>query len=310
MRALAKEPDERFANATEFAEALDQSLPSDTTEVITRPALPAAMPPRAAKTVMTRQFRAALLPRGFAVAVPIAAVVAFGATMLVQQLGARGHEEAAPAAAAAAQPAGSAIAIVAPRETAPPAPAVAMTQASAAPPVIIERRPPPVMPLVSIKPAASVTPAVSTPVVATAPPTQTTSTAPRDVREADRRRKEAIALSNTHAWRQAIDAWSAFIRDYSGISAAADHAAYYNLGVAHEALRHWSEAAEAFENANRVDGSSGDTSNFIRLGRCYGKIGQWPNAASAYERALRIDPDNQVARTSLLFALQQQPRGH
>jgi eukaryotic-like serine/threonine-protein kinase len=129
-----------------------------------------------------------------------------------------------------------------------------------------------------------------------------------DLVEGDRQRKRALAFSNAHQWSSAISAWREFIRVYSGINVTADHAAYYNLGVAYEALQDWREAADAFERAALADANINDTNNLLRLGRCYGKLGRWPDAVATYERVLRVNPANDTAKRSLLFALQQQPR--
>ncbi|HEX7677203.1 MAG TPA: protein kinase [Thermoanaerobaculia bacterium] len=130
-----------------------------------------------------------------------------------------------------------------------------------------------------------------------------------DLAEGDRQRGKALAFSNAHQWQDAVNAWQQFIRDYSGVKPAADHAAYYNLGVAYESLQNWREAAEAFERATFTSNGSSDTANLLHLGRCYGKLGRWNDAAAAYERVLRVDPQNEIAKRNLPLALQQAPRG-
>jgi eukaryotic-like serine/threonine-protein kinase len=139
----------------------------------------------------------------------------------------------------------------------------------------------------------------------------TSSAAPfkPDLAEGERQRKQALAFSNAHLWQNAVNAWRPFIREYSGVNAAADHAAYYNLGVALESLQNWREAADAYEQAARTNNGDSDTNNLVRLARCYGKLGRWNDAAEAYERVLRLDPQNEVAKRNLPLALQQVPRG-
>jgi tetratricopeptide (TPR) repeat protein len=134
--------------------------------------------------------------------------------------------------------------------------------------------------------------------------------APRgpDLAEGDRARKQALAFSTAHDWSNAVTAWRQFIHDYSGLNAAADHAAWYNLGVAYESLSQWHEAADAFESATLADANINDISNLLHLGRCYGKLNRWTDAVSAYKRATAIDPANEIARRSLVYAQQQGQR--
>jgi serine/threonine-protein kinase len=130
-----------------------------------------------------------------------------------------------------------------------------------------------------------------------------------DLVEGDRQRARALAFSNAHQWQEAAAAWQQFIHDYSGVKPAADHAAYYNLGVAYESLQNWREAAEAFERAIFTNNGGSDTSNQLHLARCYGKLGRWNDAVATYERVLKADPQNETAKRSLPLALQQAPRG-
>ena len=130
----------------------------------------------------------------------------------------------------------------------------------------------------------------------------------RDLSEGDRRRQEALAFSTGRQWENAVIAWRQFIRDYSGINAAADHAAWYNLGVALEELRQWKDAVDAFEHASTIDWQKNDTNNLLRLARCYGKLGRWSDAAVTYQRVLKSDPTNDIARRSLLYIQQQETR--
>jgi tetratricopeptide (TPR) repeat protein len=130
-----------------------------------------------------------------------------------------------------------------------------------------------------------------------------------DLVEGDRQRARALAFSNAHQWQEAATAWQQFIHDYSGVKPAADHAAYYNLGIAYESLQNWHEAAEAFERAAVTNNGSSDTNNQLHLARCYGKLGRWNDAVATYEGVLRSEPQNEIAKRSLPLALQQAPRG-
>jgi serine/threonine-protein kinase len=145
-------------------------------------------------------------------------------------------------------------------------------------------------------------------VVAPPPPSSPVPVTP-DLAEGDRQRARALAFSNAHQWQDAVNAWQQFIRDYSGVKPAADHAAYYNLGVAYESLQNWREAAEAFERATFTSNGSSDAGNLLHLGRCYGKLGRWNDAAATYQRVLSVDPQNEIAKRNLPLALQQAPKG-
>jgi tetratricopeptide (TPR) repeat protein len=128
-----------------------------------------------------------------------------------------------------------------------------------------------------------------------------------DLAEGDRQRRHALAFSTAHQWPSAIAAWRQFLQSYAGVRPAADHAAYYNLGIAYESLREWQEATDAFEHARLADTIGMDTNNLLHLGRCYGKAGRWGEAASTYESILSIDPANDMARRNLAFARRQEP---
>lgn len=149
-------------------------------------------------------------------------------------------------------------------------------------------------------------------VTATSPPMTMTTTvaapppAPalpprRDERELkaaaiERQRREALAFMHASRWPQAAEAWRSYIAAYGGFDRAADHAAYYNLGVAYDALRRWSDAADAFERARASDDGRSDTQTRIHLGRCYGKLGRWKESLAAYDDALQIQPSNAAAQ--------------
>jgi TolA-binding protein len=124
----------------------------------------------------------------------------------------------------------------------------------------------------------------------------------------EQQRKQALAFSVQREWPKAVEAWRQFIHNYSGHDRAADHAAYYNLGVAHEALHNWNEAADALERAWQTDDRKRDTKNLLRLGRCYAKLERWTDSVAMYEEVLRIEPGNAVAKKSLLWAMKQEPR--
>jgi serine/threonine-protein kinase len=229
------------------------------------------------------------------------------------------------------QPSGASIAIVAPTPVAPPPRQPETVAISSAAPVIIDDAPTPV-PLPSPQPPHTVPhiappethPATDSPVGKIAgtttieperhrtvdPPVSQPVAPPQrrlDLAEGDQQRKQALAFSNTHQWSSAVAAWRQFIHDYSGVNLNADHAAYYNLGVAYEALGQWNEAADSFERASLADINFSDANNLLRLGRSYGKVGRWTDAVATYRRVLRVDPANEIAKRSLLFALKQQP---
>lgn len=126
--------------------------------------------------------------------------------------------------------------------------------------------------------------------------------------EGDRQRGRALAFSNAHQWRSAVNAWQQFIREYSGVNSAADHAAYYNLGVAYESLQNWPRAANAFVQAKFNSNGTLDTNTLLHLGRCYGKLNRWADAAATYASVLKVDPQNEVARRNLPLARQRAPR--
>jgi serine/threonine-protein kinase len=232
----------------------------------------------------------------------------------------------APSPAATSQPSGASIAIVAPNPVAPLPRKPETIAVSSAAPVIIDDAP---MPTPQPPPALSHTATPETRPPTDSPVRKTASTTPvepethradppvkqqvappqhrLDLAEGDRQRKQALAFSNDHQWASAVTAWRQFIHDYSGVNLNADHAAYYNLGVAYEALEQWNEAADAFEKANLADANFSDPNTLLRLGRSYGKVGRWTDAEATYRRVLRIDPTNEIAKRSLLFALKRQP---
>jgi len=214
---------------------------------------------------------------------------------------------AAPVRDAASQPAGESIPVEAPlpkTTTHPAIPAPVLVENSVSTTTVASASPLPTNPPV-VAPQPSSGDAI-VPVRITARPTVTSP--PRDLAEGDRARRLALAYSNGHQWQSAVSAWRDFIRDYGGANPAADHAAYYNLGVAHEALQQWNEAASSFERATVADAKVTDTNNLLRLGHVYGKLGRWTDSAATYERVLRIDPANALAKRGLLYAVQQEPR--
>jgi serine/threonine protein kinase len=229
------------------------------------------------------------------------------------------------------QPSGASIAIVAPNPVAPPPRRPEPVAISSAAPVIIDEAPT-TSPLPSSPPPPAVShtappetrPVTDSPVRKIAgtitiepethraadPPVSQQVAPPQhhlDLAEGDHQRKQALAFSNAHQWASAATAWRQFIHDYSGVNLNADHAAYYNLGVAYEALEQWNEAADAFERASLADINFSDPNNLLRLGRSYGKVGRWTDAVATYRRVLRIDPTNEIAKRSLLVALKRQP---
>jgi len=326
LKALEKKPEDRYQTAAEFSDALRHALPATEVIPIAAPApamipaeptvpstFPGRRPPAPATEIITTQTR----PTGrafwllFAAAVVVIAV-ALAAAALFEKLT---HRQDAPpqsvrTTAAVAQPSGASIAIEAP--TPPPtrieSRVVAATELRT-PPAIIEQTNGSMPPKPKKSGTTQTAPAHPVPKTAqTSVPDEASVSNDSTQRfravlvEGDRRRREALALSNAHQWISAVDAWRQFIHDYYGVDHAVDHAAYYNLGVAYEALERWHEAADAFEHATVSDANARDTSNLLRLGRAYGKIGRWPDAVDTFRRVLKVDPANEVARRSLTWA--------
>jgi serine/threonine-protein kinase len=305
LKALAKDPFARYQTASEFAAALQAAVSSanathlrkEATTIVDAP-LPktiSAPPQPAAPTLVSSAPVPTRRSPGTPPVVITLAFVALAALLgaaileLRQILNAR-SQQTTPSG----QAAGTSVAVVAPK------PEVSTTI-----PRDIQ---------VPVQPDTATTTTTSTGIalpLTVITDHQRTDTAPAqvapDLTAGDRQRKEAMALSNAHDWERAVTAWRAFIRDYSGFNAAADHAAYYNLGVAYEALRQWSDAVDSFERAKSTDVTGADTENLLRLARCYGKLGRWPDAVTNYQHVLQIDPTNEVAKRSLPAAQQQSP---
>ena len=123
----------------------------------------------------------------------------------------------------------------------------------------------------------------------------------------EQERRDALALMRDKQWARAAEAWRSYIAAYGGHDRAADHTFYYNLGVSYDALRQWSDAAEAFQRARDLDDRQSDTQTLIHLGRCYGKLGRWKDSIAAYEDVLKIQPSNAIAQKGLAWARKQQP---
>jgi serine/threonine-protein kinase len=317
LKALEKKPEDRYQTADEFAAALTAAVPgaeTTITKTVTLPLpLPATVPsppppPRADTTIIAPPAETRGNARTFlwlAAAAAGVALAAFAVTAILEKAKARDVLPAAPAATIAttssAAPAGVTIAIEAPDPNRP-APRRQTAAAAVPPPVLIEHAP---TTTTAATPAATLPAAAPPPVIEPAPLTTTIApsvTSRRDIAEGDRQRRQALALSNAHRWAEAVPAWRQFLRDYSGMSPAVDHAAYYNLGVAYESLQEWGDGADAFERASLADPRSNDTNNLLRMARCYGKLGRWRDAATAYERVLQIDPANDVAKRNLAAA--------
>jgi eukaryotic-like serine/threonine-protein kinase len=315
LKALEKKPEDRYQTAAEFAAALRAAVPTaDTTPIARTVTLPPPAPPTvpplprrpADVTIVAPRTQRGGNARTFLLFAAVAAgvaVIAFAATALFEKAKARDVAAVAPATTAttsSAQPAGVTIAIEAPdpNRSPPRARHVTVATATAPPPAIIENN--------ATTTAAPIAPATAT-IAPVLPPPQPSAPS-RDLAEGERRRREALAFSNAHRWTEAAPAWRQFIRDYAGSSPAADHAAYYNLGVAYESLQEWRDGADAFERAALADPRNNDTNNLLRLARCYGKLGRLREAATTYERVLKIDPFNDVAKRNLLAL--QQPRPH
>ena len=380
LKALAKNAEERYQNAGEFAEALRGALVSgdrppavtstpwltlsrattesatsplsDTRKVTMAPAppqatqpatKPVAAPPRppftqpatspgAHASAQHRPYppdRSGAVADSYAIVEPIRAerkgpwqlIAAIACALLIAVVAIAGYEKLRGSSATPPIPVpqpirdtgvtpGSTVEINGTKPTAQP-----VMQTSPQPTSFIVEPPPVIPPTTTTQVVASTTsPPLSTSTQPPEPaPTDTITKqppAPRpDLVEGDRQRKRALALSNAHQWQSAVSAWRQFLHDYSGFNRLADHAAFYNLGVAYEALQNWREAIDAFEQAGKFDDTKSDTSNLLRLAHCYGKAGRWNDAVTTYEQVLRIDPSNEVAKKNLIPALQQAPRG-
>jgi serine/threonine-protein kinase len=320
LKALEKKPEERYQTAAEFSAALQNALPAlnakpatitaPATTIFTPPTVPSSSAPAELTEIVPPQTnRGTQTLLLFVAGIILLAGIAFVGVKLFEsttkpQTAAVIPTPAPTLAAAASQPAGVSVAIEAPKP-----------QVSAAPPVVEQPQTmttPPIEPAVVVdeapkviaKPAAPPVAEAAKPIAQPAPPLRRGP----DLAEGDRARKQALAFSTAHDWSNAVTAWRQFIHDYSGLNPAADHAAWYNLGVAYESLSQWHEAADAFESATLADSNINDISNLLHLGRCYGKLGRWTDAVSAYKRATAIDPANEIARRSLVYAQQQGQR--
>ncbi len=339
LKALEKRPEDRYQTAAEFAEALRMAMPGTeampititppvnpaTVTLVSAPAAPVPstlagqMRPRAADTeiVKAQPYRKSQTIWLLVAAAIVLVGVVFAAAALFDKVRGRLDEpvKASPSTRttpAGGQAAGASIGIEAPKPFPAPPPPEDQPVSSTA--VVLEK---PVTSIPRVKPVRTPTQALPdhpapritqpAPVESADPsaPSESTKRFRADLADGDRRRKEALAFSNAHQWSSAVTAWRQFIRDYYGVSAAVDHAAYYNLGVAYEAQEQWHEAADAFEHAALADRNLHDTTNLLRLGRSYSKIGRWSDAVTTYRRVLRIDPANEVARRSLTWAEKQ-----
>jgi eukaryotic-like serine/threonine-protein kinase len=353
LKALSKKPEDRYQSAAEFSAALQRALPGGdavpiaaaprhppadvpATLPFTPPAVPSTrggqasfqLPAAATEIVAPQRHRQSQTIFALVGIVAVVAIIGLAAAILFDKLKhpapiTKESRTATAPPATLGQPAGTSIAIEAPKpipsEPEPlqvaaggTAPILAEAVTGTAParmiqPPVITRLPPPAEPTPQPQPRIVTAPAQPQP-RAEWPHQAVAPAQPRiDFAEGDRRRKEALALSNAHQWSGAVTAWRQFIHDYSGVNVTADHAAYYNLGVAYEAQEQWHDAADAFERAALADANMNDINNLLRLGRSYGKIGRWSDAVATYRRVLRNDPSNQIAKRSLLQALEQEP---
>jgi serine/threonine-protein kinase len=336
LKALAKNPNDRYQTAGEFSAGLQAALPQGnaarTAAAVPFTAAPVPstliektpfqLPAASTEIVAPQRHRGAqTIFALIAIAAAITIIGLAAAILFERQMNGSAATVNAPRTTSAAlgQPAGASIAIEAPNPVSVVPRPMQVAPADTTP-TIADREPntaaSPKQPPVAARDLPPVTQPTPhpTPTIAPAPPEPkphmqpVTPPQPRmNLEEGDRRRKEALALSNAHQWASAVTAWREFIHDYAGVNVTADHAAYYNLGVAYEALEQWNYAADAFEKATLADANINDTNNLLRLGRAYGKTGRWSDAAAAYKRVLQIDPSNQIARRSLLFASRQEP---
>ena len=67
-----------------------------------------------------------------------------------------------------------------------------------------------------------------------------------------------------------------------------NHRAWYNLGQVRDARKKWDEAAEAYENAVRIEGN--DPMYHYRLGKAYYNAGKLDKAQTHLERAVKDNP--------------------
>jgi|GEM_PF-2223675 len=344
LKALAKKPEDRYQTAGEFSAALQRALPGSyavpvpaTIPFTAEPVLatlidqhPLPTPAPSVEIVAPQRNRGMQTTVALICIAAVLVVIGLAAAVLFARLTSRpAPAVTAPRTTTATQAtlgqaAGASIAIEAPKPLpATPQPiqivprdttplladsSTDTTAASVRHPAVVARDMPPAPQSRPSTPHAAPPEPQPQPHIETPHLQPVTPQQPRiDLAEGDRRRKEALALSNAHQWASAATAWRQFIHDYSGLNVTADHAAYYNLGVAYEALERWPDAADAFERATLADANINDTNNLLRLGRAYGKIGRWSDAVATYRRVLRNEPSNQVARRSLMFALEQAP---
>jgi|GEM_PF-6813256 len=107
-------------------------------------------------------------------------------------------------------------------------------------------------------------------------------------------KREALSFMERADYPDAINAWTTWIRTYSGPDERADHTAYFELGLAYEMQQDWSGAIHALERANIIT-SGNDAETLVHLGRCYERRQRWSDALKAYEEVLRIEPQNALA---------------
>lgn len=103
-------------------------------------------------------------------------------------------------------------------------------------------------------------------------------------------------LSRSGQWDQAIDAYHQAIRinpDATG--------PYFNLGVAHKALRQYERAAAAFERAQQLEPDNMEI--HLRLGNIYNLMEKWNKAIEHLNLVVHRVPDNAEAHGNLGWAL-------